>query len=1037
MLHPPMLRPGPTTAAALAALALGAFAAAVSRAAVDLLGSAPLHLLGAGAALAAALAVGQVVSLRRKPVTAPWRLLWLMPAGAIWFGDHGLAALADLLPEAGVKAGVLRGGLLLGTVVACAPLAGPLLVALRPAGRWTPLVGGLGFVLAAGTPPAGTALAVALLVAVADRVPSPERGWAPAAPADAPRSVDIAALVAVLGVVATFLAVRTTFDPSLRGAQHFAVGTLVGLGLGGRRPVRSAAAGLLVASISLSLAHIIAAATPTMADELAAAVLAATADGSRTGAHLLLLIGAVIGVPLGTVWNSGRTRPWPGLASGLVIGAALGPSAALPWLTAATGLTAPLWTTSLRARAGGLALGALAVGLALQLPAPTQAQLARGVLPHLRDSDDLLRDAAVREKRGVTWAEAGASLAGALRVTEPDTSAANVLPTPLTIELDGLMSEARSRAGAAEAMGGLLGQLLAERLDRVAILGDAAGRATAAFAPGSQGAVHVATPSAPLVRAMSERAPELREAWLRPGLFLRPLHGRLMVRTLVELDAIVEVTTAPWGDGSQGGVDAAWLRDVSKRLGPGGVYVLVVHLGAWPEGGPAALAGACAATFGSCQVWLPPGGADTMTLVGSASPPPLARLVGRGLARTPSLAELGIDSPIGLAGLAVTGSKGAAAWATERGDLLPSTDQLSAALFERPTLHLTGLAPHVEPPMTVWDTRDATDLVERVAAPQEASRLLLELLARSAKGDIGGTFEAARALGDVDQSGLRPLDPLIEPHLRKAQKSLARARSEGLRSSGWDEAVGFATTARMLAPKSARPVVALADIQLSRGSTDQARKLYEDALALDGTDIDALSGIARVARMRGDGVTAESSLRRATEVAPRNWETWQRYGTMLSEIGRSDEAEDALRRASGMAPTDEVAPNLALANLYLQMQQPARALVQAERAIAVGRAPYGFYLRGRCRYDMGQYEVAEQDFRKAVLQDPNMVEARFAIGLVRAVSGDPTGAAAAFRDVLASDPSNEAARENLRLVEVQIEQQRRTEQGLPATLPPQ
>ena len=191
-----------------------------------------------------------------------------------------------------------------------------------------------------------------------------------------------------------------------------------------------------------------------------------------------------------------------------------------------------------------------------------------------------------------------------------------------------------------------------------------------------------------------------------------------------------------------------------------------------------------------------------------------------------------------------------------------------------------------------------------------------------------------------------------------------------------------------------------------------------------------------VGRWKPIGTIAERALRRATEVAPRNWETWQRLGVMLSEIGRSEEAEDALRRASGMAPAEEIAPNLALATLYLEMDQPARALIQAERAIAVGRAAYGFYLRGRCRYDLGQYEAAEQDFRKAVLQDPTLVEARFAIGLVRAVSGDPSGAAAAFRDVLGSDPNNDAARENLRLVELQLEQQRRTEQGLPATTAP-
>ena len=57
---------------------------------------------------------------------------------------------------------------------------------------------------------------------------------------------------------------------------------------------------------------------------------------------------------------------------------------------------------------------------------------------------------------------------------------------------------------------------------------------------------------------------------------------------------------------------------------------------------------------------------------------------------------------------------------------------------------------------------------------------------------------------------------------------------------------------------------------------------------------------------------------------------------------------------------------------------------------------------------------AEEDFRKAVLTDSDLIEARGGIGMVRAVLGDSDAAANIFRDILKRDPGNAAARENLR-----------------------
>jgi cytochrome c-type biogenesis protein CcmH/NrfG len=103
-------------------------------------------------------------------------------------------------------------------------------------------------------------------------------------------------------------------------------------------------------------------------------------------------------------------------------------------------------------------------------------------------------------------------------------------------------------------------------------------------------------------------------------------------------------------------------------------------------------------------------------------------------------------------------------------------------------------------------------------------------------------------------------------------------------------------------------------------------------------------------------------------------------------------------------------------------------MVYAERGVITGGGAWAHALRGRCNFELRRYAEAEEDFRRAVLDDPSLIEARGAIGQLRAMEGDWTNAAEAFRAVLARDPSNAAARENLNRVEARMgAEQRRTE----------
>jgi Flp pilus assembly protein TadD len=219
----------------------------------------------------------------------------------------------------------------------------------------------------------------------------------------------------------------------------------------------------------------------------------------------------------------------------------------------------------------------------------------------------------------------------------------------------------------------------------------------------------------------------------------------------------------------------------------------------------------------------------------------------------------------------------------------------------------------------------------------------------------------------------------------------------------------------MLAPKSHIPATLLGDIALAKGLAPKALEQYQFALSADPTHIPALEGLAKWARLTGDSTKAEQALRSGTRHGPRNWRTWHNLGVFFMEENRVAEALDSLETALGLAPLGEPAPLIALITAQLRDGQSGAALLRAEQLTKTApEKAMAWFLRGRSHYDLNRLNEAEEDFRKAVLIDPDLIEARSGIGLVRATQGDTDSAVRIFRDVLKRDPDNLAARENLR-----------------------
>lgn len=86
-----------------------------------------------------------------------------------------------------------------------------------------------------------------------------------------------------------------------------------------------------------------------------------------------------------------------------------------------------------------------------------------------------------------------------------------------------------------------------------------------------------------------------------------------------------------------------------------------------------------------------------------------------------------------------------------------------------------------------------------------------------------------------------------------------------------------------------------------------ARDDYSRAVALDGTNVEALMGLGYVSRRLGERDTAISAYRSATRSGPQHPEAWRALAELLLERdgrGDRDEAVDAARRALKVAPAD-------------------------------------------------------------------------------------------------------------------------------------
>ncbi len=954
-----------------------------------LLGAAPGELVQWLAAMAIGWAIGAHFHGEGVRVRAGALALGAL-FSTVALGDRVLAGV--LANDSELAAGVL--GLLTGGAWGAglgALSAGPASLLFAGVALW-----------AAGFLPVLGVLGAAVVLGLA----GPSRRAAPSWGADA---VGIGACAA-LGT-ATWNAGRANLDPTPEGLSLFLAATLAWAALSvavtSRTISRGGAASWLGAA---ALASVLGLALLPVQSWRVLQPAAGVADPR----HLLQGMTVLLAGPTG--WATGI---WMRKAQGCAPLAAVA-AAGGAWLGVRTGADTGTWLLALaflsafpgairrgtgRRRLASAAVLAAAILVGLQSGFFPATELGEGRATWLGETTAPARGQVqvADEELAVSWGPGGASL---VRVSK----------SGVRLDLDGTRVQPGSRAVAADSLAPhLAGALVAHRGDAL-VHGDSLGHLAAGLVLQGFSRVSVVTRNVEGIRQQAALDPNLSETLLHPAVHLERAAFEVRLQSRNAWDLVLEVARTPWLDAAGGLPDAAQFQRRERALGEGGLYLLVATITRLEEMRFRELIHDFGGAFGSAWVLLPPNGADQVLLAGWRTHPAVSWnsfLAAYERGALP-LANLDIRSPMDLADRVLAGNDLLMELAAEEAGRRPMG--LGSRLHKRPSLLLPLLHDQVRGPagMLADDTSEA--VLELLAARAETQQTFLKLLSQTTTGDMKEVFENSRRL--LEQTGgARALEPVIAPYLDAARKAIAQGVAEGPSSPAWTRAQGSLATAQLPHPKSPALLTLQGETLLAQGNLARAAESFTAAERVESGRVDALHGLARVAMQRGKPREAERYLVRARDRNPVEWSAAYNLGVFLSQEGRYAEAEEHLRKSSQLAGKDQAAPHAALSQLYLGMGQPTRALVEASLAATQSPTALHHSLRGKAFYEVDQVDAAATAFQEAILLDPGHWQARAGMGLVYARKGEFGRCVQAFQGVLAADPGNPAATENLRRCE--------------------
>lgn len=193
--------------------------------------------------------------------------------------------------------------------------------------------------------------------------------------------------------------------------------------------------------------------------------------------------------------------------------------------------------------------------------------------------------------------------------------------------------------------------------------------------------------------------------------------------------------------------------------------------------------------------------------------------------------------------------------------------------------------------------------------------------------------------------------------------------------------------ARDAAPRDTFPYISLAGVALAENKIDEAAGFYENALSIDGTNFNALSGLIRLYARNNELNKAHARVDQLLSAYPANASLHYLKAQAYGFEHNSAQAEAELRKTLELDP-NYLAAYSSLGALFINTNQQDRAIAEYQKIIE--RRPdnaTAYTLIGMLDDSRQNYDAAADSYRKALGKDQNAVIAANNLAWLYAVNG--------------------------------------------------
>ncbi len=269
-----------------------------------------------------------------------------------------------------------------------------------------------------------------------------------------------------------------------------------------------------------------------------------------------------------------------------------------------------------------------------------------------------------------------------------------------------------------------------------------------------------------------------------------------------------------------------------------------------------------------------------------------------------------------------------------------------------------------------------------------------------------------------------------------ALNSLQKAQKNGAPEARWavpmgrtllvtrqyDKLLGTVSSDKTPEPQVKARIEALrGDAYRELKQMDRAQQSYKSALALDPGSPHALVGLAKLAAIANDPVSANKYLQQALVVSPENPQAWVAKGDLAHDSGDFAAAESDYEKALGFKNPDWVPQEhfyalTRLANAQAQRNELDKALTSIQTLEKMApQQPYPHYLHALVLYKQGHFDDAISQVQQVLKASPDNPQAQLLMGAVNYAQGNYGQAEMYLSNVMGTDPKNVEARKLLAL----------------------